>query len=65
MRLAFHIIILLSGIGGFKPGKLIGVPYENVRIALIRDPADRAKVKVVVYIKIYHNKHKTDKVYRN
>ncbi|KAK6205733.1 hypothetical protein LQW54_008313 [Pestalotiopsis sp. IQ-011] len=62
IRLAFHTLVLLSGIGGFRPGVLMDLSYSNVRIGLVRDPGDRAKVKLVAHIKIKHNKQETNKV---
>lgn len=62
LRLAFHSVILMSGIGGFRPGVLMGLKYSNVRLGLVRDPGDRVKRRLVVHIKIEQNKQKTKHV---
>ncbi|KAI6544139.1 hypothetical protein MCOR05_002642 [Pyricularia oryzae] len=58
-RVAFHSVILMAAIGGFRPGALLGLTYSQVRLALVRDPKD-AKRKIVAEITIHQNKLRND-----
>lgn len=62
MRLAFSTVIVMSGIGGFRPGVLMGLKYSNVRLGLVRDPVDSSKLRLVAHVKIDHNKQQTKHV---
>ena len=59
-RVAFHTLTVLDGIGGWRPGSLIGMEYGQVSLGIIRDPATGRK-KLVATPTVYHNKTKKDK----
>lgn len=68
VRHAFHCVVLLLGIGGFRPGVVLGskasdgLKYGDVDLMLVRDGS---AAKLVVTIAIKHNKRETNAVYEN
>ncbi|KAI2613362.1 hypothetical protein GGR54DRAFT_642931 [Hypoxylon sp. NC1633] len=56
MRIAFHTYILVVGIGSFRGGSVLNLPYKQVRFALVQDPASPASTKLVAHVLIIHNK---------
>jgi len=39
-RLAFHAFLIMAGIGGFRPGCMMRLPYRQVSLYVARDPKD-------------------------
>ncbi|KAI0133446.1 hypothetical protein BJ170DRAFT_606345 [Xylariales sp. AK1849] len=65
IRIAFHGVLLLAGIGGFRPGVIMQLKYDQVRLGLVRDPLKPDKKRLVATIKILQNKLKTKVVRRD
>ncbi|KAL8307040.1 hypothetical protein RB593_005776 [Gaeumannomyces tritici] len=63
-RVAFHCVVLLASIGGFRPGALLDFSYSQIRLAVVRDPAGKAP-KLVAWITIHHNKVRQDVIRRS
>ncbi|KAF1973216.1 hypothetical protein BU23DRAFT_568519 [Bimuria novae-zelandiae CBS 107.79] len=57
-RVSFHGILLLAAIGGFRRATIASVKYRDVCLAVVRDPNDRSKTKLVVTPTIGKNKLK-------
>ncbi|KAF2184554.1 hypothetical protein K469DRAFT_578956, partial [Zopfia rhizophila CBS 207.26] len=55
-RLSFHGSLLLAAIGGFRRGTIKQLRYCEVCLAVVRDPNDRSKTKLVVTPTIGKNK---------
>jgi hypothetical protein len=55
-RVTFHSIILASAIGGFRPETLMSLPYEQVSLAVVRDPTQHRSTKLVATVTVHHNK---------
>ncbi|KAF2731199.1 hypothetical protein EJ04DRAFT_16250 [Polyplosphaeria fusca] len=55
-RLSFHGTLLLAAIGGFRRGTIERLRYRDVCLAVVRDPNDRSKTKLVVTPTIGKNK---------
>lgn len=65
MRLAFHCATLLGGIGGWRPGSLVNIPYEDIKLAWVRDQRDPSKTWPVIYTTIHHVKQKKNRIQRD
>lgn len=63
-RIAFHAVLLLSSIGGFRPGTLMQMPFSQVQLAVVRDPLDKSKTQLVATFTIYQNKQASKKIGR-
>ena len=61
-RLAFHAIVILAGLG-FRPGVVLEVNYENVKLALVRDPSHPDRRTLTAAITLRQNKQRTGQVY--
>ncbi|KAL8284679.1 hypothetical protein RB597_008484 [Gaeumannomyces tritici] len=59
VRIAMHSIILLAGIGGFRPTSLFRLPYSQVQLAVVRNPQTKTS-SLVAEITIHHCKAKKD-----
>jgi hypothetical protein len=57
-RISFHANVLLSAMGGFRPGCLDKVRYRDLVLSILRDPRDRSTMKHVSTITIQRNKLK-------
>ncbi|KAB5572287.1 hypothetical protein GE09DRAFT_1216851 [Coniochaeta sp. 2T2.1] len=57
-RIAFHTFMLVAGIGGFRNGSILNLPYKQVRFALVRDPDCPSSSKIVAHILIVQNKRR-------
>lgn len=57
-RLAFHAVLLTAGIGGFRPASMMRLPYRQVSLAVVRDPNDRTRTRLVATIVVKKNKKK-------
>jgi len=64
-RVAFHSLVVLDGIGGWRPGSLIGMKYGQVSLAIVRDPASPARTLPVVTPTIYHNKRRKKRILKS
>ncbi|KAL8285643.1 hypothetical protein RB600_009869 [Gaeumannomyces tritici] len=64
VRVAMHSIILLAGIGGFRPGTLFQLSYSQVQLAVVRDPSTQTR-KLVAEVTIRQNKVKKDVVLKS
>jgi hypothetical protein len=51
-RVSFHAVLLLAAIGGFRPTALMRIPYRQMHLAVVRDPEDRMKTRIVATIAI-------------
>ena len=63
-RVSFHADVLLSAMGGFRPGCLGKLCYRDVMLSIMRDPRDRAKMKHAATLTIGRNKMKDSLSYR-
>ncbi|KAK7448730.1 hypothetical protein Landi51_06406 [Colletotrichum acutatum] len=63
-RIAFHAVLLLSSIGGFRPGTLMQMPFSQVQLAVVRDPLDKSRTQLVATFTIYQNKQASKKIGR-
>lgn len=59
VRLAFHGVVLLSGLGGFRPGVLMSLKYSQVALDLVVDPKD-GQTRLVITFTLYQNKQRVD-----
>jgi Protein of unknown function (DUF3435) len=57
-RISFHANILLSAMGGFRPGCLGKVRYKDVELSVLRDPQHPSKLKHAATVTIKRNKLK-------
>jgi len=57
-RIAFHTYMLVAGIGGFRNGSILNLPYKQVRFALVREPDRPSHSKLVAHILIVQNKRR-------
>ena len=57
-RVSFHTNLLLSAMGGFRPGCLGKVRYRDLMLSIMRDPRDGAKMKHATTLTIRRNKMK-------
>ncbi|KAI0399797.1 hypothetical protein F4802DRAFT_587765 [Xylaria palmicola] len=55
-RVSFHTAVLMAAIGGFRPGELLPLKYNQVRFELVQDPKDPSQTRLVVSIQIRHSK---------
>ncbi|PKK52457.1 hypothetical protein CI102_4191 [Trichoderma harzianum] len=65
IRFAFHCATLLGGIGGWRPGSLVNIRYEDVEFAWVRDLKDPLKTWPVVYTTIHHVKQRAIRIQRD
>lgn len=60
-RVIFHALFLLFAHGGFRQGMGIGkVKFRDIQMAIIRDPVDATRRRLVTTIEIYRHKLKQD-----
>jgi hypothetical protein len=64
-RLAFHGVLLLAGIGGFRPGVIMQYKYDDVQIGLVRNSLRPDKKKLVAILKIHQNKQISEIVHQD
>ena len=57
-RVSFHTYVLIAGLGGFRNGSILGLPYSQVRFALVQNPSDPSSSKLVVHVLIIQNKRR-------
>ncbi|RYP26341.1 hypothetical protein DL768_011750 [Monosporascus sp. mg162] len=62
VRLAFHTAVLMAGIGGFRPGELLGLTWRQVLFLVVRDPRDRSKRRLVAQVTVQHSKLKEHEI---
>ena len=48
LRVQLALIVQLAGITGNRPGALLSLRYENLRVTLLRDPAGSEWPRVLV-----------------
>ncbi|KAL6887140.1 hypothetical protein HDV57DRAFT_349635 [Trichoderma longibrachiatum] len=65
IRMAYHCAVLLCGFGGWRPGSVVDLKYEDVLLAWVRDPQNPQKVGLAATITIHHVKQKKDKISRD
>lgn len=58
LRIAFHNMLLLSGIAGFRPGVLCNIKYSQVQLDLVIYPTSGEK-QVVTTFTMHQNKQRT------
>ncbi|KAI8244898.1 hypothetical protein K4K57_009190 [Colletotrichum sp. SAR 10_99] len=64
LRVGTHLGLLLMGLGGFRPETIMGLPLQQVEMAVVRDPSDKTKTKLIAKITIYQNKQSTFSIKR-
>jgi hypothetical protein len=52
IRVAFLAMLLLAGIGGFRPKALLRFPFKQIQLAVIRDPKDRSRTTIAVTFQV-------------
>ena len=57
-RVDFHGILLLLGLGGFRCGMVLGLKYRHVQLAVVRDPINRERKRLVATVTVVRNKIK-------
>ncbi|KAK8035693.1 hypothetical protein PG991_001766 [Apiospora marii] len=57
-RVSFHSVILLAAIGGFRRGTLLDLKFNQFDVAVVRDPANPTRTKIVMTVFIKRNKIK-------
>lgn len=57
VRIAFHAVLVLAGIGGFRPGMFNRIRYREVDIELVLDP-DSGETRLVAQFTLHQNKQK-------
>jgi hypothetical protein len=57
-RISFHADVLLSAMGGFRPGCLGKVCYKDIVLSILRNPQHPSKVKHAATVTIKRNKPK-------
>ena len=62
VRIAFHNIILIQGIGGFRPYSVIYLTYGQFKLGTIRDPTNPGRTRFVVEPTVRHDKVKRKKI---
>ncbi|KAK7408680.1 hypothetical protein QQX98_009148 [Neonectria punicea] len=60
-RIAFHTVILLEGMGGWRPNILMEMKYRQVSFAIVRDLNNRSETKLVATVSIEQNKRDQNK----
>ncbi|KAJ0279468.1 hypothetical protein COL940_006734 [Colletotrichum noveboracense] len=63
-RVGTHLALLLMGLGGFRPETIMGLPLQQVEMAVVRDPSDKTKTKLIAKITIYQNKQSSFSIKR-
>ncbi|KAM9873428.1 hypothetical protein VDGL01_12488 [Verticillium dahliae] len=61
-RVAFHFVVLMMAIGGFRQGTLTRFLYSQVRLDLVQDPSRKAHPRLVATPTVLHNKQQHNKV---
>ena len=56
-RIIFHIIVLLLAFD-FRPGMVMDAKYPDFELAIVRDPANRTKKRLVLTPTVHRNKFK-------
>ena len=64
-RAAFHKVVVLGGIGGWRPGGLVGLQYRFVEPAFVRDPLHRERFRLAAKITIKQIKQRSHKIKRD
>jgi hypothetical protein len=57
-QLSFHNALLLSAIGGFRPGTVRTLHFWQFAVAALRNPKNREETQIVVTVNIMRNKVK-------
>ena len=57
-RLAMHTAVLMEAIGGFRPREILGMPYRDVELAVVRDPESRDRTRLVATFTVKRNKRR-------
>ena len=52
IRVVFLAMLLLAGIGGFRPKALLHFPFKQIRLVIVRDPQDRSSTKIAVTFRV-------------
>ena len=62
-RVTFHTIILILGIGGWRPLVVINLKYKQVELGIMRDLTNKSRKKLVTNITLYQNKQLFSAIY--
>lgn len=57
-RVCFHAVVLLSALGGFRPGAVLNLLYKDFTPAVVRDPDSLNKCKLMITVTVKRNKIK-------
>lgn len=64
IRNAVHCVIMLGAFGGWRPGSLMNIKYQDVEFGWFSHPRHPNKIWPVVTINIHHVKQRTSQVER-
>jgi hypothetical protein len=51
-RVSFHGKLLIESLGGFRTAAFMNLPYRQIQLAVVRDPDNPAKTKIVATIAV-------------
>lgn len=49
-RLSMHGAVLLEAVAGFRPQEILGMSFRDVELAVVRDPVNRDRSRLVATI---------------
>jgi hypothetical protein len=52
IRVALLALLVLAGIGGFRPKAILGFKFNQVLLAIVREQKDRSRTKIAVTFRI-------------
>jgi hypothetical protein len=52
IRVAFLVMLLLTGIGGFRPKALVHFPFKQIQVAVVKDPKDQSRTKIAITFRV-------------
>lgn len=51
-RLSMHGAVLLEAVAGFRPQEILGMSFRDVELAVVRDPVNRDRTRLVATITV-------------
>lgn len=64
-RVAFHSVVLMTGLGGFRPEVLMSFLYNQISLWVVRDESTPTRTRIVGTPTVYQNKQRHNKIARN
>jgi hypothetical protein len=52
IRISFLAMLILAGISGFRPKALLNFTFNQIQLAIIRDPKDQSRTKITVTFQV-------------